>query len=456
MTAPNPEGGVASRPSDATFVLVTNRRFAPLLVTQMLTSFIDNLTKSASGVLMLFTLPESGPAMLALGSGIFMLPYVLGSSFAGEVADRFEKAWLLRVTQLIVLAIASCSCGALVTQNVTGQLLVLFALGLQATFFGPLKYGIIPELLEEHELVAGNGLIEAGTFIGIVSGTTVGAILVMAPHGTLAVGVLAITVAVGAVASAWRVVRGRPAAPMLPLRTNVLASTTDLVRQAFRIRPIRLSVAWLSWFWSLGLIVLSEIPVVAKDVLRGSDLTVTLLLGVFSVGVGIGSILCARLLHGEISTRHVPLAGVGLTLFIAAFAETARAIGATGTMQSPSVLLSAAAGWWLVGALLLLAICGGIFSVPLNALLQARAAPEARSRMVAANNVVNAVFMVLAAVLIAELARRGVTATLILWASAAVNMGVTLTTISFAWRGRPGLAGRLAALVGSGFARHRG
>ena len=421
---------------DATLALIASWRFAPLLLTQTLTSFIDNLTKSASGMLMLFTLPESGPSLLALGSSIFMLPYVLVSSMAGEVADRFEKAWLLRVTQLTALGLACCGCVALVTQNVTGQLLTLLGLGLQAAFFSPLKYGIIPELLGERELVAGNGLVEAGTFIGIVAGTTVGSILVMAPYGTVSVGLLAIMVALGGVVSAFTVMRGRPAAPGLRLSANVAAGTADLVRQAFQVRPIRLSVMWLSWFWSLGLIVLVEVPVVAKDVLLGGQEAVTLLLAVFSVGVGVGSVLCARLLHGEVSARHVPMAGIGLTLFIAEFAAAAHGLGAEGASHPPAELLSTAGGWRVLIDLLMLSVCGGIFSVPLNALLQARANANARSRMVAANNVVNAVCMVLAAVAVAAMERRGVTATRILWSTAGVNLLITITTVPFAWGGR--------------------
>lgn len=422
---PKPQG-------DATLRLVASRRFAPLLLTQMLVSFVDNLTKSASGVLMLFTLKDGGPMMLALGSGVFMLPYVFASSLAGELADRFEKARLLRITQFTALLLSVCGYAALVTQNVAAQLIVLFGLGMQATFFGPVKYGILPELLDEHELVAGNGLIEAGTFIGIVTGTTVGSVLVMTSHGTWRSGGLAVLVACGAVTSAYAVARGRPAAPGLRIRWNLLAGTRDLVRQSFRIRPLRLSILWLSWFWSLGLVVMSEVPVVAKDVLGGGENTVTLLLAVFSVGVGIGSVLCAQLLHGAVSARLVPQAGLALSLFIAEFATASHSLGAAGGAATPAMLLSSFGGWRLLVDLLLLAIAGGMFSVPLNAILQARSPVDARARMVAANNVVNAVLMVAAAVLIAVLERQGMTATRILWLTAAVNLAVTLTTLRFA------------------------
>ena len=429
---PSPDQTGHSQPNSVARLAIS-RRFAPLLITQTLTSFIDNLTKSASGVLMLFTLPDNGPSLLALGGGIFMLPYVLGSSLAGEIADRFEKAWLLRVLQLTALGLALCGGVALLTQNVAAQLLTLLGLGAQAAFFGPVKYGIIPELLNDCDLVAGNGLVEAGTFLGIVSGTTVGSMLVLAPHGTLAVGLLAAAVALGAVGSAFAVLRGQAAAPALRIRANIAASSADLVATAFRVRPIRLSVLWLSWFWALGLVVLSELPVVAKDLLNGSEATVTLLLTVFSLGVGAGSLLCAHLLHGDVSARHVPAAGLGLTVFIADFALAAHRLGATGAAHLPADLLATPGGLRLLFDLLMLAVCGGIYSVPLNAMLQARAEPQARSRMVAANNAVNAVCMVIAALAVAELARRGVAATAILWGSAAVNLLVTCSTVRFAW-----------------------
>lgn len=450
MTSETEAGGSGDVARDATGALLRSRRFLPLLATQTLTSFIDNLIKNASGVLMLFTLPGLGPSLLALGGGVFMLPYILFSALAGELADRFEKALLLRITQGFAVLLAAGAALALAADSVTGQLLTLCGLGAQAAFFSPLKYGILPELLAEHELVAGNGLIEAGTFIGIVTGTTVGGMLVLAPHGTLSVGLLGIALAGLGVASAFGIARGRPAAPGLRIRRNILASTVTLVRQAWAVRPIRLSILGLAWFWTLGLVVLAELPVVGKDVLGGGEHAVTLLLSVFSVGVGVGSILCARLLHGDVSPRYVPLAGIGLSVFIAEFATASHALAAGGPIGGAWGLLAGAAGWRVLADLLALAVCGGIFSVPLYAILQARSDPAARSRMVAANNIVNAVFMVIGAGLAALLAQLGVSATQILLGTAALNLLVTLWVIRFAWgdaatllRGARALAARL-------------
>ncbi len=419
--------------ADATLRLIASRRFGPLLLTQMMTSFIDNLMKSAAGVLMLIKMPEVGASLLALGGGIIMAPYIVFSSLAGDVADRYEKAWLLRVTQLTALALAICSALALMAFTVTALFICLFGLGLQATFFGPLKYGVIPELVHDRELVAGNGLIEGGTFIGIVSGTTVGSALVMTGRGQFLVGLLAVGVALCGVASAFAVPRGTAAAPGLRIRANIAAGTVALVRQSFRVRPIRLSIEWLTWFWALGLIVLSEVPVVARDVLGGDENAISLMLGVFSVGVGAGSVMCGRLLHGDVSARHVPWAGFGLSLFTAAFAAASSSLGATGAPHSAHDLLTTAGGWQVLTFLLLLALAGGVFSVPLNAILQAKSDADARSRMVASNNIVNAVGMVAAAVAIAALERAGVSATRILWGTAAINLAVTLTTLRFAW-----------------------
>ena len=245
--------------------LLRARRFLPLFVTQGLGAINDNLFKNALVVLALYRLAHVGPILVALAGGVFILPYALFSAPAGQLADAREKSRLIELTKIWELLLALLAAAGFLTGSFTVLMLVLFGFGMQATFFSPLKYGILPDHLHEDELVAGNGLIEAGTFIGILAGTVAGGALIL---------------------------------------LNVARQTARLLQQARQAPPVWFAILAISWFWSVGAILLAEFPTIAHDALHANGRVVTLMLGVFTVGVGIGSLACARLLRGAASARY--------------------------------------------------------------------------------------------------------------------------------------------------------
>jgi acyl-[acyl-carrier-protein]-phospholipid O-acyltransferase/long-chain-fatty-acid--[acyl-carrier-protein] ligase len=403
--------------------LLRTRRFLPLLITQTLGAFNDNLFKNALVVMALFQAGEHGPLLVVLSGAVFILPYALFSAAAGQLADRYDKGRLIRITKGYEVALMALAAVGFLTGSLTLLMIVLFGLGAQATFFSPLKYGILPDHLREDELLAGNGLIEAGTFLGIVAGTVAGGALIAIEKGALITSVFGFVVALLGILSAWAVPSAPSGAPDLVVSWNIPRETGKLIRIAKQNRPVWLSILGLSWFWTVGAIVLSELPVVSKDTFLAGQPVLTLLLTVFAVGVGIGSVLCAKLLHGEVSARFVPFAAIGISLFAWDFASTAAVVGPLPTVDA---LIHSVRGWRMLVDLALLAACGGLYSVPLYAILQELSESSVRSRMVACNNIMNAAFMVLGALAAAAMTAASFTAPSILIVAAIANLLVAL------------------------------
>ncbi len=382
--------------------LLRTRRFLPLFVTQFLGAVNDNLLKTALVTLVTyraFTDPVTTKIVVAIATAIFIAPYFIASATAGQLADKFEKAALVRYVKLwevgvMLLAGAGFALGG--AAFVYFELAVLFLLGVQATFFGPVKYGILPNLLAPQELMGGNALIEAGTFIAILLGTIAGGLLILAPGGKAIVSAVLLAFAAGGWLASLMIPRAGRAAPDLRINPNIWAETMAILRFAKARRVLWLSILAISWFWLVGAIFLSQFPTYAKVTL-GADASVeTLFLAMFSIGIGAGAMLCGRLLRGEVSARLAPLGAVGMTLFtLDLYAASMRAGGGSGdALIGVGQFLTHAANWRLSVDLFMIAVCGGIFTVPLYALLQARAEESHRSRVVAANNVMNALFIV--------------------------------------------------------------
>ena len=391
------------------------RRFAPLFWTQALGAVNDNMFKNALVVLALFRLAHLGPVVVALSGGVFLLPYAVFSATAGQIADAGEKSRLIRWVKFWELGLMLLASAGFVQGSFTVLLAVLFGLGMQAAFFSPLKYGILPDHLAGEELVAGNGLVEAGTFTGILLGTVAGGVLVLLPEGAwLASGACLAVAAAGIFAAP-------PAQPGLRPGWNFAAETWGLVRLARENAPVWFAINGISWFWAVGATLLAAFPTLAREVLHADGHVVTLMLGVFAVGVGIGSLAVARFVKDAALLAYVAAAGVGISVFTADFAVTALR---AGDLVSVPAVLGCFAGWHLLGDLLLLAVFGGAFSVPLYVLLQEKSAPSHRARMVGANNVMNALASVLAAGVTAALYDKGVGAPVVLLLVAAGNVFV--------------------------------
>lgn len=376
--------------------LLRDRRLGPLCLSQACGAFNDNLAKNAMIVMAMFTAEAAGTGLSLLAGALFIAPYMVLSATAGQLADRCDKARLIRWLKAAEVALMGVSAVGFLTGSVPVLLGVLLGLGIQAAMFGPVKYGILPDHLREHELVAGNGLIEASTFLAILAGTIGGGALVALDGGPAIVSGVGLAVSLVGLASAFAIPAARPADPSVRVGWNVAAETLAIVRLAAANRPVRLSILGLSWFWAFGATVLAVLPALARDTLAGDAHVFTVLLTAFVVGVGVGSVACAKLLGGEVSARYVPFAALGLSLFAWDFGTTV--LGAEpGSLGNVGSILGSPAGWRMMADLMLLAACGGAFSVPLYAIIQDRSAPTHRSRMVAANNQANAVLMVVAA-----------------------------------------------------------
>ncbi|HBK05148.1 MAG TPA: acyl-[ACP]--phospholipid O-acyltransferase [Acetobacteraceae bacterium] len=402
--------------------MLFSRRLGPLCLTQTCGAFNDNLVKNAMIVLAIFKLGAGGAGLAALAGALFIAPYALLSATAGQLADRFDKSRLIRATKAAEVVLMGLAAWAFLASSVPGLLAVLFGLGVQATMFGPLKYGILPDHLSDDELVAGNGLIEASTFLAILAGTIAGGALALLDAGPAIVGAAGVGVSLTGLVAAFGVPRAPAADSTLHIGWNIFRETASVMRQAKSNRAVWLSILGLSWFWAVGATLLSEFPTVARDSLGADGHVVTLLLTMFAVGIGVGSMLCARLLHGEVSAKFVPFAAFGITLFTWDFGSTVIGLH----LADVSATLRSVQGWRMLIDLLLLSVCGGLYSVPLYAIVQEQSEPSHRARTIAANNIVNAGMMVLGAGFVAAFSAAGVSAPRVLQVAAVANFAVTL------------------------------
>ncbi len=410
--------------------LLTTRRFAPFFATQFLGAFNDNLFKNALIVLLTFqaaqwtTLPAGVLANLA--AGIFILPFFLFSATAGQLADKYDKARLARLVKLLEMLIMGVAAAGFALHSLAVLLAALFLLGLHSTLFGPVKYAILPQHLHADELVGGNALVEAGTFVAILLGTLAGGLLAGAggdPRWVAFAGLL--VAAAGYLAS-----RGIPAAPPpvpgLTINPNPLTETWRNLGFARANRTVFLSILGISWFWLYGALFLAQFPAYAKDVLGGDETSVTLLLATFTLGIGLGSLLCERLSGRLVEIGLVPFGSIGLTLFGLDLAFASPAALPAGAPLATGALLGLPGSWRVLGDLFALGLFGGFFIVPLYALVQLRSAAEQRARIIAANNILNALFMVGGALAAAGLLAAGASIPVLFGIAATVNALVAL------------------------------
>ncbi len=345
-----------------------------------------------------------------LAAALFILPFFLFSATAGQLADKYDKARIIRLVKLLEVVIMAIGAVGFVRGNVNCLLGALFLLGLHSTLFGPVKYSLLPQVLRQTELVGGNALVESGTSLAILLGTILGGVLIASSAGsTLWVPVTGLTIAVLGYAASRFVPPAPARAPDLPINWNPVTETARNLRFiATDNRTVFLSVLGVSWFWLYGLVFLSQFPAYAKETLGGSEYVVTLLLTVFSIGIGVGSLLCEKMSGRKVEIGLVPFGAIGLTVFAVdlAFASPHPAAGAAlGVME----FLRAPGTAHVLVDLLLIGLFGGFYIVPLYALIQSRAAPEHQSRVIAGNNILNALFMVVGAAGCALLLGRGFT-----------------------------------------------
>jgi 1-acyl-sn-glycerol-3-phosphate acyltransferase len=409
--------------------LLRARRFAPLFVTQFLGALNDNVLKNAMVVLLTFQAASwttLKPELLAnLAAGVFILPFFLFSATAGQLADKYDKAALARMVKLLEIAIVLI-CGAGFWLHSLAVLFAgLFLLGLHSTLFGPVKYAILPQHLKSEELVGGNALIEAGTFVAILLGTLFGGLLAGSGDGTTWITVVGLAIAVGGYLASRAIPVAVPPAPTLAISANPFSETWRNINFARENQTVFLSIMGISWFWLFGALFLAQFPAYTKNVLGGSETAVTLLLATFTFGIGVGSLFCEKLSAKRVELGLVPLGSIGLTLFALDLAIASPAVPSPSPLGAIG-LLAYDQTWRVLLDLALLGVFGGFFIVPLYALVQQRSNPEHGARIIAANNIMNALFMVVGALAAAGMLAAGLTIPMLFAVAAVCNAAVAL------------------------------
>ena len=389
-----------SHPSQ--FSLFKKADFAPYFATQALGALNDNIFKNALAALLVFRASQLGglntDQLVNLSAMLFILPFFLFSALFGQFADKYEKSMQIRRVKLFEIGIMVLATTGFYLNNVALLLSVLFLLGFQSTIFGPIKYGILPQVLKKEELVGGNALVEMGTFVAILGGTILGPQLagVEASWPVWVSGACLAVAALGYMTS-----RGIPAAaavePTLKINWNIFTETYRNIRFINENRTVLNSVLGISWFWFFGATFLVQIPSYSQNVLGGDKNLMSMLLALFIVGISTGSLLCEKLSGGRVEVGLVPLGSIGLTIF-GLDLYFASPLSPTAGLTI-GVFLQQAGSWRIVIDLLMIGVFGGFYIVPLYALVQQRSKPSHRSRVIAGNNIINAMFMVVSAIM---------------------------------------------------------
>lgn len=407
------------------FLLLLQKRFAPFFCAQFLGAFNDNLFKTA--LVTIITYDAASWTDINVGllnnliAGLFILPFLLVSATAGQIADKFEKSQLVRMVKILEITIMLIAAIGWITHSLWILIFAIVAMGLHSTLFGPIKHAYLPQHLSNNELVGGNGMVQMGTFVGILTGQLSGAVLVtMQPNGIQLIMFSTLLVAV----LGWLVSREIPVTPAAD--TSVIIGRNPFVemvrnlRFAAKNRAVFTAMLANSWFWFFGAMLLAQFPVFARDILHGDPSVFVVLLSAFSLGIGAGSLLCEKLSGGTLQLGLVPAGAIGLSLFGIDLYLAATTYTSSVTVDAWSFLLMNA-GWRVTLDCALLGACGGIYVVPLFALIQTQADRSYLSRIIGGMNILNALFMVTAALLAMLLLQAGLSVPQLFLVTALMN-----------------------------------
>ncbi|MDO6619608.1 MFS transporter [Shewanella sp. 6_MG-2023] len=384
--------------------MVLTKRFLPYFITQCLGALNDNIYKNVLLLLVTYSqvdaLPISVNMFVNLAAGVFILPFFLFSAHAGVVADNMDKARLIRRLKLLELIIMSCAAFAILSQSYLLMLVLLFLTGSQSAYFGPVKYSLLPQTLKEDELVTGNAWVEMGTFISILAGTLSAGLLVASEHSLLGAAVTVVTLSIAGYLSSRAIPALPPQGTISKIRFTPFTGTWRNIAKVRQTPSIWMAILAISWFWFLGATYLTQFPNFAKLHLYADATVVSLLLALFSIGIGIGSWVCERISYGHVELGVLPFGVLGLTVFGGdlIFAIPPAPLDSS-FVYSFSSFIADPQHYRLMVDLLFIGLSGGLFIVPLYAFIQSRAAPGECAQAIAANNIINALFMVMAAIL---------------------------------------------------------
>jgi len=412
ISAANTYPGPGAHADPNQFALLRQRRFAPFFWTQFSGAANDNLFKFAFTVMVTYQLSVSWlpPAMAGLVIGaLFILPFLLFSATSGQLTDKFDKTRMIRFVKNLEIAIMLVAAGGFIAGNVPVLLLCTFLMGVHSTLFGPVKFAYMPQVLTERELTGGNGMVEMGTFVAILLGNVAGGLLVAIPgigHATVAVACVVLALIGRAVA---QFIPSVPATdPHLTINWNPFTETWRNLKLAHQNVVVFRSLLGISWMWFFGAVFLSQFPSFAKEVLHGNEQVASLLLVVFSIGIGTGSLLCEVLSRRHVEIGLVPLGAIGMSVFAIDLYFAARGLPAVEVMGL-AAFVAQPAHWRVMADLALLSLFAGLYSVPMYALIQMRSQPTHRARIIAANNILNALFMIASSLIAGALLGAGFT-----------------------------------------------
>ena len=412
------------------YSLLGQRRFAPFFVTQFLGALNDNIFRNGLVILVTFQgvlVAGMEAGMLANVAGaLFILPFFLFSATAGQLADKYEKSMLMRRIKLLEVALMSIAAVAFYTQNFTLLLLVLFMTGFQSSLFGPVKYAYLPQQLASDELIGGNALVESGTYVAIILGLIGGGLLVDGKlDNQILIGAALIGVACLGYLASRQVPATKAVDPALTISLNTWKETWRIIGFARENKSVYLSILGISWFWFFGSAMTLQLPAYTRDILHGNEVITTGLLAAFAIGVGIGSLLCERMSDHKVELGLVPFGSIGLSLF-AIDLYFAQPIASSTNVTSIAEFLARPGSWRILIDLCLIGAFGGFYSVPLYALIQQRSRRQHLSRIIAANNIINAIFMVGASLLSIALLSAGLSVPELFLVIAALNAVVAI------------------------------
>ena len=399
--------------------LLLRRRFLPIFVTQFLGAFNDNLFRTSMVMLVIYGIYRDATqeaTFSAVAGALFILPFFLLSALAGQLADSSDKAKIVRIVKTAEIIIMVVGAVGLLLHNVPLLLLALTAMGVHSTFFGPIKYAILPQHLHDGEVLGGTGLVEAGTYIGILGGTLLGGVLVLQRpdgsfHGELAaLGVILVAI-IGRIAGQYvPPAPPDPDAPPLKMDWHIVRASITLVNATLHIPRLFLAIVAISFFWAMGAVLAAQFPPLVKNALGADQTVATLFLATFSVGVALGSIAVNRLLGGKVSARYSPASALLMGLFVLDLFRRIRTWPApVAELRDMATFLAMPNAWLIVLDLLGVAIAGGMFVVPLYAFLTTTVPKSETARTIAANNIVNSGFMVFATLILTIAVQLGVT-----------------------------------------------
>jgi len=378
--------------------LFKDRRFLPNFIVQLCGCLNDNILKNALVILITYgvagSLSKYNNLLVLFTNAIFVLPFIVFASIAGQIADKYERSTLIKIIKIFEIAIIALAIYGFFTANILVLLCSICLMGIHSTFFGPIKYSVLPDHLSKDELLGANGFVEAGTFISIFIGTIIGSYYTISNN--FIIYSLIIIAGIGFIVSLTSPKSGN-ANRDIKINFNIIGESLKLIKYVQAKKQIYLAILGISWFWFIGAAIISQIPLLAKVTFKADENVANLFLAVFSLGVGVGSFLCSKIFEDEITVKYLFISALGISIFgiDLFFASRISSVNYEPTqLKSILVFLSKRHNWRIVIDLFFLAAIGGLYIVPLFAILQHYANPAHRSRIIAVNNLINSVFMV--------------------------------------------------------------